>query len=305
MEKLLALLLAAGCGSAVLALLRRQGRRAKKTRVALVDNGSLKPEATKSLRRLAAALSERSKVQVDAVSARFADRIKAKDLDGKKGEVLEGWLKRISEEDPDAEVRLLPLLIGPSDTLTKAMPEAAKKLSSLEVEIAPPLVSLCPALFGGQETGAVQLAEMLHSRLRDINLGHGDVVLLCDHGSPVQRVANAKMAVQAALASALGREVLHCCMERREGEAYDFNGQLLEATLEGLPEGSTAKVALLFLQEGRHAGPGGDIEQIVEGVMKKRPDLSIQTTAVLAGHTSLEELLLQRLKQSIPLRIFH
>ena len=50
---------------------------------------------------------------------------------------------------------------------------------------------------------------------------HGDVVLLCDHGSPVQRVANAKMAVQAALASALGREVLHCCMERREGEAYD------------------------------------------------------------------------------------
>lgn len=34
----------------------------------------------------------------------FKDRIKAKDLDGKKGEVLEGWLKRISEEDPDAEV---------------------------------------------------------------------------------------------------------------------------------------------------------------------------------------------------------
>lgn len=53
------------------------------------------------------------------------------------------------------------------------------------------------------------------------NTRHGDVVLLCDHGSPVQRVANAKMAVQAALASALGREVLHCCMERREGEAYD------------------------------------------------------------------------------------
>ena len=38
-----------------------------------------------------------------------------------------------------------------------------------------------------------------------------------------------------------------------------------------------------FFEEGRHAGPGGDIEQIVEGVMKKRPDLSIQTTAVLAG----------------------
>ena len=48
-----------------------------------------------------------------------------------------------------------------------------------------------------------------------------DTVLLCDHGSPVQRVANAKMAVREALATAIGREVLSCCMERREGEAYD------------------------------------------------------------------------------------
>ena len=46
-------------------------------------------------------------------------------------------------------------------------------------------------------------------------------VLLCDHGSPVQRVANAKMAVRDALSTLLGREVLSCCMERREGEAYD------------------------------------------------------------------------------------
>jgi hypothetical protein len=33
------------------------------------------------------------------------DRIKAKDLDGKKGEVLEGWFKRIHEEDPQTEAR--------------------------------------------------------------------------------------------------------------------------------------------------------------------------------------------------------
>lgn len=39
-------------------------------------------------------------------------------------------------------------------------------------------------------------------------------------------------------------------------------------------------------QEGRHAGPGGDIDQIVESVVKKRPDLSIQTTSVLAGEAA-------------------
>ena len=46
-------------------------------------------------------------------------------------------------------------------------------------------------------------------------------MLLCDHGSPAQRVANSKMAVREALATAIGREVLSCCMERRDGEAYD------------------------------------------------------------------------------------
>ena len=46
-------------------------------------------------------------------------------------------------------------------------------------------------------------------------------MLLCDHGSPVPRVANAKMAVRDALATAIDRQVFSCCMERREGEAYE------------------------------------------------------------------------------------
>ena len=41
----------------------------------------------------------------------------------------------LGEVPENPEVRLLPLLIGPSDTLTKAMPEAAKKLSSLEARM--------------------------------------------------------------------------------------------------------------------------------------------------------------------------
>ena len=39
-------------------------------------------------------------------------------------------------------------------------------------------------------------------------------------------------------------------------------------------------------EEGRHAGPGGDIEQIVAGAKEKRPDLSIRTTAVPAGQSA-------------------
>lgn len=50
-------------------------------------------------------------------------------------------------------------------------------------------------------------------------------------------------------------------------------------------------------EEGRHAGPGGDIEQIVVGAMEKRPDLSIRTTSVLAGrvlHSALELFAIRR-----------
>ncbi|CAJ1331919.1 unnamed protein product, partial [Effrenium voratum] len=142
-------------------------------RVALVDNGSLKPEATKSLRRLAAALAAKAGLKVEAVSAKFADRIAAEKLDGQPGEVLAGWLQRVKKEDPDAQVQLLPLLIGPSDTLTKAMPEAAQA-ADVEVEIAPSLVCLCPVLYGHQEErGAHGLAQMLRERLEDAQLPPG------------------------------------------------------------------------------------------------------------------------------------
>lgn len=113
----------------------------------------------------------------------------------------------------------------------------------------------------GQDTGAGELATVLHDRLKEIDLNPTDIVLLCDHGSPVARVANAKMAVLEALEQRLKGEVLGCCMERRDGEAYaprpkllntfrfqDFNGPLLKARLEGLSKNANVKVALLFLQ---------------------------------------------------------
>ncbi|CAE6970872.1 unnamed protein product [Symbiodinium natans] len=190
--------------AAATALARRvgQGRRGRqrKTRVALVDNGSLKPEATKSLRRLAASLQRRGNWTVEAVSARFADKISKDKLDGKPGEVLAPWLKRVvDEEGNQAKVLLLPLLIGPSDTLTKAMPEAAAA-SDLEVCIAPSLVCLCPAIYKAEESGASDIAMMLHEKLGDLTPTSGVThVLLCDHGSPAPRVAAAREAVRSEL----------------------------------------------------------------------------------------------------------
>jgi len=290
------------------------------TRVALVDNGSLKPEATLSLRRLAAALEAEAaqrgqNLKVSAVSARFADRIPARDLEGQEAETLPGWLQRLAATGKRQRVLLLPLLIGPSNTITKTMPGAARAVTSLEVELAPPLVCLCPALLAPGASGAAEVAGMLVDRLMDTGCaaGGGDApggngalhrVLLCDHGSPTAQVAAAREAVRVELQRRLGLDVAGCCMERREGPDFDFNGPLLEDALLALPTGARASVALLFLQEGRHAGPGGDIATIIIGVMEKRPDLQVATTQVLAGHPALVELLLRRTEKAVPLRLF-
>jgi len=294
--------------------------RARPLYVALVDNGSLKPEATLSLRRLAAALEKEAHTHsislcVEAVPARFADRIPATELEGRSAETLPGWLKRIAADEPGRKVVCLPLLIGPSHTVTKTMPAAGRAVTELEVEIAPPLVCLCPAMMPPSAFGAAEVASMLVDRLAALGEGAAEqhaagangrpkCVLLCDHGSPTAQVASAREAVRVDLQHKLCCEVSGCCMERREGPDYDFNGPLLEDALMALPEGTRADIALLFLQEGRHAGPGGDIAGIVADVMGKRQDLTIRTTQVLAGHPALVQLLLRRLKKAIPLRLF-
>jgi len=204
-------------------------------------------------------------------------------------------------------VLLLPLLVGPSHTVTKTMPDAARAVPGLDVEIAPTLVCLCPALYAPSATGAAAVAAMLADNLARLGPPadpQREVVIVCDHGSPIASVAAAREAVRAALEAQLGRAVGACCMERREGSEYDFNGPLLEDALQGLPEGSSVRVALLFLQEGRHAGPGGDIATIVETAREKRPDLAIETTAVLAGHSGLVDLLVERMAKPVPLHLF-
>eukprot|EP00927_Polykrikos_kofoidii_P065170 TRINITY_DN60959_c0_g1_i1.p1 TRINITY_DN60959_c0_g1~~TRINITY_DN60959_c0_g1_i1.p1 ORF type:complete len:669 (-),score=106.25 TRINITY_DN60959_c0_g1_i1:129-2135(-) len=287
-------------------------------RVALIDNGSLKAEATLSLRRLAAEVEAQASargrcVRVEAVSARFSNRIPAAELEGRAAETLPGWLARVTAEGAAAggKVLLLPLLIGPSSTLTTTIPSAVRALPELAsdvVEIAPSLVCLCPALYSPEATGAAEIAAMLHDRLVTVagrmKLGDAnDHVLLCDHGSPVSRVTVAREAVKSNLEKRLGRSVKSCCMERREGVDFDFNGSLLEESLLSAPANARVWVALLFLQKGKHAGPGGDIDGIVAGVAEKRPDLAVKTTEVLAGHPSLIELLLQRLEKTVPIRL--
>ena len=86
-------------------------------------------------------------------------------------------------------------------------------------------------------------------------------------------------------------------MERRDGEAYDFNEPLLETLLATPPfDSGDVVLAMAFLSPGRHAGEGGDIAQIVEAATAARPDLRVHITPLLATQSLVAAVLRDRVE---------
>jgi hypothetical protein len=124
-----------------------------------------------------------------------------------------------------------------------------------------------------------------------------------------------RAAVVAQLRRALrGRNVhavLGASMERRAGPEYDFNEPMLESvlgtpTLRAAPKGGAVVLAMLFLQPGKHAGSGGDVDEIVAQALAEAEAEAgpgtygggpILKTELLAPHPQLLELLAQRATQ--------
>ena len=72
----------------------------------------------------------------------------------------------------------------------------------------------------------------------------------------------------------------------------------LEEVLQRLAsEGAPIRVvlAMLFLSPGRHAGPGGDIEEICVRAMQHHPNLQVVVTPLIGEHPRLAEILNDRL----------
>jgi sirohydrochlorin ferrochelatase len=91
-------------------------------------------------------------------------------------------------------------------------------------------------------------------------------------------------------------------MERRDGAEYDFNGELLETMLMQVAEinpKTTVDLVLLFVSPGRHAGPGGDIEQICQRLKSHYPDLNIRISPLVGQHAALLSILHDRLTAAL------
>ncbi len=265
------------------------------TAILLVDNGSLQPAATLSLRRIARALSEHVGLIIDPVSLLHSSGIDPADLEGRPAEILEPAIRRRHAAGIERFV-LIPLFFGPSAALTTYIPERIRALEAtlegLEVRLAAPLAD--------GDAGIAALAGILVDHVREVLSDTGAErpwVVLVDHGSPQRAVAEVRDRTAARMAEELGDEVssvVAASMERREGPEFAFNEPLLGRALERLD--GAGVVALMFFSPGRHAGPDGDIEEICAQAQRDRPELRIHFTRLVGEHPGVVALLAERLR---------
>ncbi len=267
--------------------------------VFLVDNGSLRPDSTRNLRRVADLLTKRSGRRVRAVSLLHSDKVPAEALDGREAEIFEPAVK-VRAQRGDREFLVLPFFFGPSRALTDFIPARVKRLRrlfpGLRVRMAPPLVDSTP---GDEERVASVLNEGVLTRLQPEERPRPAVALV-DHGSPAPEVTEVRDRVAVRLGELLGERVSRVAassMERREGERYRFNEPLLEQLLgsTGFDQGPVI-VSMMFLSPGRHAGPGGDVAAICAEAERAHPGLKTIITPLAGEHDGIVDILLDRLR---------
>lgn len=262
--------------------------------VLLLDNGSSRAESTLSLRRLAAGLGERLGVEVHPVSLLHANKVPAEALSGRSAETFAPFLRREVQAGGDRFL-VLPLFFGQSGALTGFIPETVE---TLQAELSPFALDvaevLCPL-----PQGEARLVEILCDNLSQAAAGlcPQPRVVLVDHGSPLPAVTEVRRWLASEMRRVLGVAVEEAVMERRPGPEYDFNGPLLDTVLRQLaaedPHRPVA-LAMLFLSAGRHAGAGGDVEQICREVQADHPGLEIAISPLVGSHPQILDILEDR-----------
>jgi sirohydrochlorin ferrochelatase len=270
--------------------------------VFLIDNGSLRPQATVALRLLAQALARRSAMPVEAVSLLHSHKIGADKLNGVPATIVKRRLRELLAAGQHDFI-CLPLFLGPSLAIADYLPQVVNELSGEHPELKVRIASV----LAGEDLNAPdpRLAQMLADQIRALQASPDTKLALVDHGTPIIEVNRVRNAVAQQLACELGVPVvLPCSMERREGKAYAFNDPLLEK-LGSIDDfvGGRLILAMFFLLPGRHAGEGGDVAEICEDLIAEGTFEEIQNTPLLGEHPMLIEILEDRLREVMSRKI--
>jgi sirohydrochlorin ferrochelatase len=200
----------------------------------LVDNGSLRPAATHSLRQWAERLEKAIGKPVWPVSLMHSDKVPASALDGLPAQTIDAGLREAASRG-FGRILILPLFFGPSAALTTYLPRriaAARQNrwgSDLHVSVAEPLDD-------GSASARDQLVALLEAGVlatrHEHALAEDTPVVLVDHGTPQPEVNAVRNRLAHGLGDRLGVPVRAASMERREGDAYAFNEPLLESAFD-------------------------------------------------------------------------
>jgi sirohydrochlorin ferrochelatase len=266
----------------------------------LIDNGSLRASSTLNLRLIAAALERESGRPVAPVSLLHSSAVDPGELGGEPAEILEPALRRRLEKG-ETDFLLLPLFFGPSRALTDYLP---KRLAALRNKHANLKVRVAPCLFDPLGGADLRLAAILKERVEELlEPGEKPAVVMVDHGSPAPEVSYVRNFLAGQLSGLLeGRisRLVAASMERRPGAEYRFSDPLLENVLkrEGFNQGNVI-VSMLFLSPGRHAGAGGDIQEICRRAEEENPGLRVRITGLVGDHPALIAILADRLERGL------
>ncbi len=272
--------------------------------ITLTDNGSLRPEATLSLQRLAQGLSERVARRVHPVSLLHSNKVPATALQGEPAAILESFVLE-RRKLGIASFLVVPLFFGPSAAIAEYLPQRVDAIREahdwpeLTLRVAPCLVDVtAPADF----RMARILADLVEAKMEAVGVGPDCGVALIDHGSPRPAVTEVRNFLARQLRQLLGTKVAAvepCSMERRDGPAYDFNEPLLERLLGTPGFDREVVVSLQFLQPGGHAGPEGDVATICREAERVLPGLQTHRTDLVGRHPALLDLLTERLETGL------
>ncbi len=266
--------------------------------VLLVDNGSIRADATKQLRILAKKLSVAAKIKVQPVSLRHADKISAELLDGEAAQVFLSFMDEYLLQG-ERKFIILPLFFAEGRAVTELISNQLLSFQALYTNFTFQVADVVYPLPNGEPLLVDMIYDLILKKAEGSPLSKKNIVLV-DHGSPQPRVTEVrkhlaklvqkKLSTTGALAEAV--------MERRKGDEYLFNGELLQDWLTRKAQAGEKSVivCLLFFLAGRHAGKGGDIDEICRKVEDEYPKFKIAVCPLIAEHKELVSILLARLQ---------
>jgi sirohydrochlorin ferrochelatase len=250
--------------------------------VALIDNGSLEPAATRNLRAVAAALSAEAEVMVHAVSWKHSDRIPIDSLGGEEPGVTLATFIRTQLAAGRRQFVFVPFFISAQGAIGSALRGDLEKLRR-EHSATPFEFTFTTSLADGNV-----IARIAAARVRDTMataaLRHPSVIVV-DHGGPSPASAMLRNELATEIRALLGPEIAALAAASMEGATHAHNRPLLAEQLRapGFAVGDVV-ISPLFLSPGKHAGRDGDIAQICRAADAANPARRCHRTELIGTH---------------------